>query len=395
MAAADDAPGKCNAGTAPPPSPPASPPPTLRAGLLAAALALPCVAPLPARADTAPERASLSLKYLDYLDSQPGARRVRVRAPALSVLAPIGGSWAVGGTVISDAISGASPAYHTRALNKLVDERHAVDTSVTRYLANSSWSLGAQYSTEADYVSRGVSAGGTYASEDKNTTGSFGIGFNRDTINPTTRTVVDEKKRVLQLVLGLTQVLTPNDIVLVNLGHVRARGYLSDPYKVFDNRPRERDQNTFTVRWNHHLPASDSTLRASYRYYADSYRVRAHTLALEFVQPLGNGWALVPLLRLYDQSAARFFVDADPSTAPFPPNPPEDALYYSEDQRLSAFGARTFGVKLIKQLDEDWSVDLKLERYEQRGAWRFGGGGSPFLEPFRARSFQVGLTRLF
>ena len=153
MAAADEALAKCNAG--------ATPPPTLRAGLLAAALALPCVAPLPARADTAPERASLSLKYLDYLDSQPGARRVRVRAPALSVLAPLGGSWAVGGTVISDAISGASPAYHTRALSKLVDERHAVETSVTRYLANSSWSLGAQYSTEADYVSRGVSAGGT------------------------------------------------------------------------------------------------------------------------------------------------------------------------------------------------------------------------------------------
>jgi hypothetical protein len=40
-------------------------------------------------------------------------------------------------------------------------------------------------------------------------------------------------------------------------------------------------------------------------------------------------------------------------------------------------------------------VDLKLERYEQRGSWRLFGTGSPGLQPMRATSLQVGFTRLW
>jgi Protein of unknown function (DUF3570) len=366
-------------------------PRTLSASLLAAAMSLPCVAV----AQTPPERASVTLRMLDYLDSQPGAERVRVRAPALSVLAPVGERWSLGGMLMKDSISGASPAYHTRALSKLTDERHAGEASVTRYGANTTFTLGAQYSTEADYLSRGISGQATLSSADKNTTASFGLGLNRDTINPVTRAVVNERKRVVQAVLGLTQVLTPQDIVALNVGLVRGRGYFSDPYKVFDERPRERDQRTLMLRWNHHFAASDGSLRSSYRYYRDSFGVRAHTLNVEYVQPLAYGFSVMPLLRLYDQSAARFYVDADASTAPFPPNPPEGAVHFSEDQRLSAFGARTVGLRVIKQINSHWSVDLKAERYDQRGAWRVMGSGSPGLAPFRARSFQLGATYLF
>jgi hypothetical protein len=65
----------------------------------------------------------------------------------------------------------------------------------------------------------------------------------------------------------------------------------------------------------------------------------------------------------------------------------------SADQRLAGFGAVTLGVKLAKQLNRDWAVDLKLERYEQRGAWRLFGSGSAGLAPMRAASLQIGLTR--
>ena len=35
-------------------------------------------------AQTPPERGQIAIKYLDYLDSQPGASRVRVQAAALA-----------------------------------------------------------------------------------------------------------------------------------------------------------------------------------------------------------------------------------------------------------------------------------------------------------------------
>ena len=73
----------------------------------------------------------------------------------------------------------------------------------------------------------------------------------------------------------------------------------------------------------------------------------------------------------------------------------EGALYFSEDHRVSAFGAHTWGLKLAKQINADWQADVKFERYGQRAAWRWFGSGSPGLQPFNARSLLVGLSRQF
>ena len=363
------------------------------AALMAAAMALPLAEPV--HAESAPERGLISLKTLDYQDSQPGDPRIHVRAPALSVMAPISSEWAIGGTATSDVISGASPAYHTSGLKQMHDHRRAVEADVTRYLPNGTVTVGASISKESDYLSRGVSVQATRSNESKNTTWSAGFGFNSDVINPTNGVVRNETKQVTDLLLGVTQVLTTDDIVQMNLGLSLGRGYFSDPYKVFDNRPREHNHGTVMARWNHYVEASDGTVRSSYRYYADSWHIKAHTVGVEYVQPLAHGWTVTPLVRLYTQSAASFYVNADPSTYPFPPNPPADALTYSEDQRVSAFGARTVGLKVAKQFNTDWTVDVKVERYGQRADWRLFGSGSTGLAPFNYRSIQVGMSRQF
>ena len=69
--------------------------------------------------------------------------------------------------------------------------------------------------------------------------------------------------------------------------------------------------------------------------------------------------------------------------------------FYTSDQRLSAFGGITLGVKLAKVFAEGWSVDGKAEYYEQRGDWRIGGDGSPGLQAFKAQLYQVGVNRKF
>ena len=365
----------------------------LGTSLVSAALALSAMPA--ARAETAPERATVALKVLDYLDSQPGTQRVRVFSPSLLLLAPVGGNWAIGGTLTSDAISGASPAYHSSGLGQLRDHRNAIELLATRYFDHASLTMGANLSHESDYLSRGVSLLGSVSNESKNTTWTAGLGFNSDSINPSNGVVERERKRVSDLLLGLTQVLGTHDIAQINFGHSMGRGYFTDPYKVMDNRPRERNHTTLMTRWNHHFEGTGGSLRSSYRYYTDSYGVKAHTLGFEYVQPLPRGWTVTPLLRLYTQTAARFYIDADPATEPFPPNPPADAVYFTEDHRLSAFGARTFGVKLAKQIDADWLLDVKFERYGQRAAWTIGGTGSPGLAPFNARSIQVGMARQF
>ena len=361
--------------------------------LLGAALALPAVEP--AFAQAAPERAVASIKWLDYLDSQPDAKRIRVRSPAVSLVAPIAGDWSVGSTLVSDAISGASPAHHTTSLKKLTDQRHALDASVTRHWASTTVTVGVNFSKEADYLSRGVSVQASRWSDDKNTSWTAGIGLNNDAINPTNGAVENERKHVADWLLGVTQVFSTHDIAQLNLGYSQGRGYFSDPYKVFDKRPRERDHHTLLARWNHHVESSQSTLRLSYRHYGDNYRIKAHTFGAEFVQPLAQGWTVTPHFRLYTQSAARFYVNADPNSGPFAPNPPQGAVFFTEDQRMSAFGARTVGIKVAKQFSGGWLMDAKYERYAQRAAWRLFGSGSPGLAPFNARSLQLGLSHQF
>jgi hypothetical protein len=362
--------------------------------LLAAAMALP-LASTQAHADSAPERGLIGFKYLDYLDSQPGSSRIRVHSPALVLMTPLSSDWSVSGTLTSDVISGASPAYHTEALTRMHDHRRAVEAEATRYFPNGTLTVGGSISNESDYLSRGVSLQATRSDESKNTTWSAGIGFSNDLINPTNNIVSDETKHVTDVLLGVTQVMTAKDIVQLNLGLSWGRGYFSDPYKVFDNRPRTHDHVTLMGRWNHYLDATQGTARWSYRYYSDNWGIRAHTLGLEYVQPLAQGWTVTPLARVHMQSAANFYVNADPSTYPFPPNPPADAVYYSEDQRMSSFGALTVGVKVVKQLDANWVADVKLEHYGQRGNWQLFGAGSTGLAPFSARTIQLGLSRQF
>lgn len=361
-------------------------------GILAAALALPGLQA--ARAEPQPEEGTVSFRYLDYQDSQPGADRIRVKAPALSVLAPIGSDWSLAGGMIVDSISGASPAYHTEALTRMRDLRRAYDLALTRYSEDASITLGAAYSGEPDYRSRTLSLAGSYSSESKNTTWNGTLAVSNDRISPVVGAVRKAHKRSVSLALGVTQVLTQVDLAQLLLTVVRGEGYFTDPYKTFDRRPEQRDSEIALLRWNHHHAASGGTSRLSYRYYRDSFGIRAHTAGLEYVQPLGRVWSVTPSLRVHTQTAADFYVPVNPKAAPFPTNPPRGARYFTEDQRLSAYGGATLGIKVARQFGL-WNVDLKAERYAQRGSWRLDGSGSEHLAPFNALTWQFGVTRRF
>lgn len=367
---------------------------SLHASLMSAALMLP-LAVASVHAETAPEKSTLSYKGLDYLDSQPDSDRISVKAHALMLTTPINDDWSFTGTVVNDAVSGASPRYHTQRLTKMHDERHGYSAGITHYMPTGTLTATANYSSESDYLSKSLSATGVwYTDESKNTALTAGLGITRDEINPNNHAVVGERKRVNDLMLGVTQVFTPTDIGQLNLRYSQGSGYYSDPYKAFDERPRERNISTVLVRWNHHFEALNGTLRSSYRYYSDTYKIRAHTLGFEYAQVLGQGWTLTPLTRLYSQSAAWFYVPYQPDPDTGQTFPAETATYYTEDQRMSGFGALTLGLKVSRQLSPSWLVDVKFEQYKQKAQWGHAGGDLA-LPVFKARSVQLGLSYQF
>jgi hypothetical protein len=411
----------------------------LGTALLSAAMTLPALDF--ASAESAPEKSMISFKYLNYSESQtvPGtagsttttsttstrrtgddlrydlisgasvgttttttsgtagssADRIKVNAYTVSALVPVAGKWSVGLNYTYDTVSGASPQYHTSALTNMHDKRNAEDIAVTRYFQEGTLTVGTSYSSETDYISRGYSILGSRSTSDKNTTWSLGASLTDDSIMPQGVGIANKSKKITAGLIGLTKILSPNDITQINLGYSHGTGYYSDPYKVYDNRPDSRNITTLMTRWNHHFDGGNGTARLSYRFYTDSFGIRSHTLDTEYVQPISNGWTVGPLLRFYTQNEADFYIATTSSAETTPPPVPAGQQYSTEDQRLSAFGALTFGLKITKQLSNDVHFDVKYENYRQRSNWALSGKKDTGLAYFNAQSIQVGLTCFF
>lgn len=366
--------------------------PALGCGILLAALALPTLQT--ARADTPPDRAQISYKYLDYLDFQPGWDRIGVQANAISALLPIAGKWSVEGTITVDSISGASPSYQSQRQRSasFKDQRIGTDFAISRYFDRGSFTFGVANSSESDYESNAYSATGSMSTESKNTTLTLGVGKVDDEVNVPRVGVNRRPKVIYQGLMGLTQVLGRRDIAQLTLTYSSGDGQFSDPYKFNDNRPDTKNQTTLLARWNHYFLATKGTARMSYRYYSDTFDIHAHTAAVEYVQPLPGRWTLTPFVRLYAQNAASFYVEA--RNDPAPERLPLDVIQ-SQDQRLSSFGGASLGMKVSKLVTPDVLVDFRYERYEQHTDWYPFGDGSVNLEPFKANIFQVGMTWYF
>jgi hypothetical protein len=412
---------------------------TLLGGIVMAACALPGVMPTSVRAEEAPEQGVISLKYSSYQDSQATstvtaggggccrhdsgaesvrhgqpwatisgasqgggggggyseqAKRIGVSTPAVYALVPINRSWAAEGSLTVDDISGASPAYYTdmASAQYMKDTRRAADFKLTHYAERQTLAFGLAHSKESDYLSNAVSAEARFASDDQNTTWNIGLGLTSDRVNPKTQIVTNAAKRTNELQFGVTQALSPLDLVQVNVTLSHQSGYLNDPYKWADARPDARGAGILQLRWNHWL--GGSALKSAYRYYTDSFGIRAHTMELAWVMPLGQSFTVTPELRYYTQSAAKFYTDPSLLIGGYP-GPVGDPTYFSADQRLSAFGAGTAGLKVEWAMSPRWSVDAKADAYHQDTAWHLGGSGSPGLQALNAVFWQVGMSYHF
>lgn len=348
-----------------------------------------------AAAQAAADHGTLELKYLDYRDWQPGASRMTVRSPSIYTLIPVNETTEFEGSIVYDAMSGASVLFHNTLSGAsglgVTDYRTAGDAKVTKYFHDWSLGVGGVVSSERDYLSRGGSVDARIYSDDRNRTYAFSIAGANDRINPQNSNaggITNAPRNTLEYLVGVTQALSPTAIVQSNVTYSSGHGYFNDPYKLLDKRPGERRILAWLTRYNQYFGGPDAALRLSYRYLYDSFGSNSNTLTAAWVQAFPNEWSVTPAIRYYTQNAASFYHDP-PSGSGFVLGEP-----YSMDTRLSAFGAFTVGVGATKVIADGWSVDVRADFYRQQANWRLGGG-SPGLLPFSARWLIVGLTKTF
>ena len=247
-------------------------------------------------------------------------------------------------------------------------------------------SVGSKLSYEDDFFSASVNASIAHDFNEKNTTASLEVNGEFDTINPIGGTPVpssdyllfdktsgSEHKDGAGVLLGLTQVITPQWVAELNLTADRFTGYLTDPYKIvsvldalgnttgylYEHRPDERLRRS--VYLENRVGWGRTSIALSLRYMTDDWQVHSETVQLTprwWMQ--GRTQYLEPTFRWYHQSAASFYT-------PWLTSADVNVEYASADQRLAAFDAMTYGLKYgIKIDDARQELSLRVEYYEQR-----------------------------
>lgn len=384
--------------------------------VLAAALAIPTLAIHAIAAQALPSTSGASLtnempatnageqvfnlRWLSYRDWQPGFDRIKVHAPAAGLQLSLSESLWLDASATVDSVSGASPRYHSAVsgASAMVDRRNAGTLGLRYRVGQWQWAGGLARSKENDFDSRAATAQLAWETEDKNRRFNVGLGRRLDQIGSVNDPILHESRQTTEISLALSQVMSARDVVQLAYWRSSGEGYFSDPYKLPDERPRDRLQQSLQWRWNHYQTSLQIPLRFGYRYYNDSFGVRAHTLWLEPQFNVSDRLSFIPTVRLYNQSAASFYYN--PRYAyrgiPIPEGyQPGLSQWVSADQRLASFGALTLGVQWIFQIDKHYSLDFGVYRYEQRTSWHWISPGSRGLEPLRAVSLHSGISYRF
>jgi hypothetical protein len=369
------------------------------AALMQAALALPILAVAPrAGAAIVGEIGAAVVGYKER-------GLMKATEPILFGRAVIDDVWELQATAVGDILTGASPQYvsneHGRPVQVLTgasvhDRRHSGDAKVGRRFGDYVVSLSAAVSNERDYHSRAAGIEVKRDFDQRNTTVTFGYGRASDRVHSALDPELDAPRKTDQLLLGVTQVLSPVSLVESSLAWSDGRGWYDDPYKftltffpgdalpllVPDSRPDHRRSLAWLTRYRRHFPASAGTLQAEYRYFRDDWGVRAHTLEVGWEQQWGERWSLRPALRYYTQGAADFY-------SPVVTLPQPTAL--SSDQRLAAFGGLSPSLRATLRLDRV-TVEGAVGYVHDAARLRLGGSGSSAFETLRAVYGILSLT---
>jgi hypothetical protein len=332
---------------------------------------------------------SISYKYEDY--SEAGGR-IAVKTQGALLEQDLRPDLRVKVEGVIDAIAGATPNGQPApagsdqvVLSQMHDRRTAWSADFSRQLPRINLGLGFAHSHESDYTSTGWSINTLTDFNQKNTTLLAGVAGTDDDVKVFYQ-VPWVKKRTNDLIVGVTQLLSPRATVAANFSWGHASGYLGDPYKLVqkdvevapgiflpftygENRPDSRDKWTVRASLNYAFPDLHGALEASYRRYHDTFGTNADTIELTWVQRLGDSFILQPELRLYDQNAADFYhyrldlTSIVPTAGPPLPQGP----FFSSDYRLTALRSSTYGLKAVWKVTARLQLDLTLAQYAMHG----------------------------
>lgn len=257
---------------------------------------------------------------------------------------------------------------------------------------------GGNVSKEFDFFSTGASVTYLHDFNNRNTTLNIGLSGEYDVITPVGGVATplaqmqaageaqpkgesSDDRFLGELLLGVTQVVNRETIMLLNYGYGQSSGYHNDPYKVtsvvddvtgemvqgdslsgtylYDSRPDKRNKHSFYGKVKRAFGRDSGDI--SYRYMFDDWGIDSHTFNVTYRKNF-DGWYLEPQLRYYMQSSADFYRHSITES-----EVGSIGSFLSSDYRLAEMWATTLGLKIGFKAPNGNKNSVRLAYYHQDG----------------------------
>ena len=288
---------------------------------------------------------------------------VVANGPALLVRKSVLDKVSLSASYYVDAVSNASIDVVTTA-SKYTERRNEFGFAADYVYRDSRLTLTTSNSKEPDYIA--TSFGLDVSQEVFGGMSTVTLGFSRgaDDVYKHNDATFAATAKHWQYRLGASLILTPRWLASANLEAIADDGYLGSPYRVAyvfgaavpERNPSTRSSRALKLRLIGDLGSRDS-MQVGYRYFWDTWAIKASTLDLTYSRYFGDAWLADATLRYYTQQHALFYSD----------NAKTETLYISRNRQLSTFHDIGVGGKVAYTIKKvPGRYDIKLN-----GAYEF------------------------
>jgi hypothetical protein len=163
------------------------------------------------------------------------------------------------------------------------------------------------------------------------------ISTTKNSLPTSPRTTLTAAFSYSQMINSRLQIMLLGDVVTQSgyLGLPFHRVYFSNGKDTIEKLPSSRFKLPLGVRGNYFL-GDDVILRSYYRYYLDNWGIRSNTASLEVAYKITPFFSISPFYRFYSQSASKYF-------APYEAHSPADP-YYTSNYEDAQFQSSFYGI---------------------------------------------------
>ena len=288
---------------------------------------------------------------------------ITIDGPSILVRKNIGNSVSVSANYYVDMISGASVDVEATA-SPYSEQRDEYSLGADYLVDKATLSLGYTNSSENDYEANTYSFGISQGFFGDLSTLGLRVSYGSDDVYRNGDDSFAEQAEHRRYALSWNQILTQKLIAEVSVETVADEGYLNNPYRSVryldpfsgngfsyqaELYPTTRNSDALAIRGKYRLPYR-AAVKGEYRYYADSWGVRADNVEFLYTHPLEeqDEWVLEGKLRFYQQSGADFYSDLFPYL--------NATSFRARDKELSDYSSASIGFGVSYLLPDRWSL---------------------------------------